>query len=187
MKKYQDSWFAINDYVKYLTDNMRSLVKREIRKYTVKDFYANATEIIRNVVLDINTETEATDKSKPFGRFFSTNGMLVNDVDIIQIAIAKNIAGILELFVLAQDLFVIIEIQRKTDAFWTGQRFSSILVFAKAEVTVAGIKDVEGIALFLMDRQLQDLVIEMIRLLNVADRQKDDGGLNRHMSLLSFL
>ena len=96
LKKYQDSWFAINDYVKYLTDNMRSLVKREIRKYTVKDFYANATEIIRNVVLDINTETEATDKSKPFGRFFSTNGMLVNDVDIIQIAIAKNIAGILE-------------------------------------------------------------------------------------------
>ena len=65
-----------------------------------------------------------------------------------------NSAGILELFVLAQDLFVIIEIQRKTDAFWTGQRFSSILVFAKAEVTVAGIKDVEGIALFLMDRQL---------------------------------
>lgn len=98
-----------------------------------------------------------------------------------------NSAGILEFFVLAQDLFVIIEIQRKTDAFWTGQRFSSILVFAKAEVTVAGIKDVEGIALFLMDRQLQDLVIEMIRLLNVADRQKDDGGLNGHMSLLSFL
>jgi len=98
-----------------------------------------------------------------------------------------NIAGILEFFVLAQDLFVIIEIQRKTDAFWTGQRFSSILVFAKAEVAIAGIKNVKGIALFLMDRQLQDLVIEMIRLLNVADRQKDDGGLNRHMSLLSFL
>lgn len=96
LKEYQDSWFAINDYVKYLTDNMRSLVKREIRKYTINDFYANATEIIRNIVLDINTETEATDEPKPFGRFFPANGMLVNDVDIIQIAIAKGIAAILE-------------------------------------------------------------------------------------------
>ena len=97
LKKYQDFWFAINDYVKYLTDNMRSLIKREIRKYTIKDFYDNATEIIRNIVLDIKTEDDETvDESKSFGRFFPANGMLVNDVDIIQISIAKNIAVILE-------------------------------------------------------------------------------------------
>lgn len=94
LKDYKDSWFAVNNYAKYLCDNMRSLIKREIRTYNIKDFYADSTEIIRNIVLDINTETEATDK--PFGRLFRTNGMLVNDVDIIGIGVEKDIAMILE-------------------------------------------------------------------------------------------
>lgn len=96
LEDYKDSWFAVNNYAKYLCDNMRSLIKREIRTYNIKDFYADSTEIIRNIVLDINTETEATDKPKPFGRLFRTNGMLVNDVDIIGIGVEKDIAMILE-------------------------------------------------------------------------------------------
>ena len=96
LKDYKDSWFAVNNYAKYLCDNMRSLIKREIRTYNIKDFYADSTEIIRNIVLDINTETEAIDKPKPFGRLFKTNGMLVNDVDIIGIGVEKDIATILE-------------------------------------------------------------------------------------------
>lgn len=94
LEDYKDSWFTVNNYAKYLCDNMRSLIKREIRTYNIKDFYADSTEIIRNIVLDINAETEATDK--PFGRLFRTNGMLVNDVDIIGIGVEKNIAMILE-------------------------------------------------------------------------------------------
>ena len=96
LEDYKDSWFTVNNYTKYLCDNMRSLIKREIRTYNIKDFYADSTEIIRNIVLDINTETEATDKPKPFGRLFRTNGMLVNDVDIIGIGVEKDIAMILE-------------------------------------------------------------------------------------------
>lgn len=94
LKDYKDSWFAVNNYAKYLCDNMRSLIKREIRTYNIKDFYADSTEIIRNIVLDINAETE--DADKPFGRLFRTNGMLVNDVDIIGIGVEKDIAMILE-------------------------------------------------------------------------------------------
>lgn len=94
LEDYKDSWFAVNNYAKYLCDNMRSLIKREIRTYNIKDFYADSTEIIRNIVLDISTDTEATDK--PFGRLFRTNGMLVNDVDIIGIGVEKDIAMILE-------------------------------------------------------------------------------------------
>ena len=94
LEDYKDSWFAVNNYAKYLCDNMRSLIKREIRTYNIKDFYADSTEIIRNIVLDISTDTEAIDK--PFGRLFRTNGMLVNDVDIIGIGVEKDIAMILE-------------------------------------------------------------------------------------------
>jgi len=96
LKDYKDSWFAVNNYAKYLCDNMRSLIKREIRTYNIKDFYANSTEIIRNIVLDINTDAETEIADKPFGRLFTTNGMLVNDVDIISIGVEKDIAMILE-------------------------------------------------------------------------------------------
>ena len=96
LEDYKDSWFTVNNYAKYLCDNMRSLIKREIRTYNIKDFYADSTEIIRNIVLDINTDTETEAADKPFGRLFKTNGMLVNDVDIIGIGVEKDIAMILE-------------------------------------------------------------------------------------------
>ena len=96
LENYKDSWFSVNNYAKYLCDNMRSLIKREIRTYNIKDFYADSTEIIRNIVLDINTDTETEAVDKPFGRLFRTNGMLVNDVDIIGIGVEKDIAMILE-------------------------------------------------------------------------------------------
>lgn len=94
LKEYKNSWFTINNYVKYLCDNMRSLIKREVRKYDIKDFYANSTEIIRNIVLDISEAT--TTEDKPFGRLFKANGMLVNDVDIIGVGIERDVAVILE-------------------------------------------------------------------------------------------
>lgn len=89
----KDSWFTINNYVKYLCDNMRTLVKREIRKYNIKDFYSNSTEIIRNIVLDITEDSD-----EPFGRVFTDNGMIVNDVDILDISVDENIAGTLNFY-----------------------------------------------------------------------------------------
>lgn len=88
----KDSWFTINNYVKYLCDNMRTLVKREIRKYNIKDFYSNSTEIIRNIVLDITEDT-----NKP-GRVFTDNGMIVNDVDILDISVDQIIAKTLDFY-----------------------------------------------------------------------------------------
>ena len=85
---YKDNWFAINDYVKYLCDNMRSLVKREVRKYEIKDFYTNSTEILRNIVLDVNKES----KEEPVGRLFRANGMLVTDVNIVEIRVTDAVA-----------------------------------------------------------------------------------------------
>ena len=96
LKEYKDYWFTINNYAKYLCDSMHSLIKREIKKYNIKDFYTNSTEIIRNLVLDININTESEFLDKPFGRLFKTNGMLVNDVDIIGVGVENSVAHILE-------------------------------------------------------------------------------------------
>jgi hypothetical protein len=73
---------------------MRTLVKREVKKYNVRDFYNNYTEIIRNIVLDITEGTEK--KNARFGRFFEKNGMLITDVDIVDIGIERKFATILE-------------------------------------------------------------------------------------------
>jgi len=89
----KESWFTVNNYVKYLCDNMRTLVKREIRKYNIKDFYGNSTEIIRNIVLDITEDAD-----KPIGRVFTDNGMIVNDVDILNISVDQNIAKTLDFY-----------------------------------------------------------------------------------------
>lgn len=78
-KEYQKDWFAIENYVKYLSDNMRSLVKRTVRGYDFNTLYANYTTVIRNAVLDIK------EGKKEEGRLFKVNGMLVTEVDIISL------------------------------------------------------------------------------------------------------
>ena len=92
LEEYKDSWFAINNYVKYLCDSMRSLVKREIKKYNIQDFYTDSTEIIRNLILDVDNPEKKFDD----GRFFEKNGMVVSDVDILDVFVEEKVAKILD-------------------------------------------------------------------------------------------
>ena len=92
LEEYKDSWFTINNYVKYLCDSMRSLVKREIKKYNIQEFYTDSTEIIRNLILDVdNPEKKFND-----GRFFEKNGMVISDVDILDVFVEEKVAKILD-------------------------------------------------------------------------------------------
>lgn len=95
-KRYKDKWFSVENYVKYMCDRERSLIKREAKKYTVEEFYENASDIVRKVALDINDEkinvTEDT-VSNPInrtGRFFKENGMLVHDIEVLSVRIDDN-------------------------------------------------------------------------------------------------
>lgn len=89
LEKDKDKWFSVDNYVKYLTDRERSLVKREAKKYTVEEFYNKANDIVRTIALDINDkkDIEAADSSIPSGRYFKENGMLVHDVEILSVYI----------------------------------------------------------------------------------------------------
>ena len=89
LEEYKDSWFKINNYVKYLCDNMRSLIKREVKKYDINEFYPKYSNIIRNIVLNI----EETENS---GRFFEANGMVVTDVDIINFEMDNKVANLFD-------------------------------------------------------------------------------------------
>ena len=98
LPEYKDKWFSVENYVKFMCDRERSLLKREAKKHTIEDFYANATDIVRDVMLDIckDAECEASDTHKPFGRLFSENGMLVKDVEVLSVSVEAEIANILE-------------------------------------------------------------------------------------------
>ena len=94
LEKYKDKWFSVENYIKYMTDRMRSMLKREAKKYDIQEFYANSTDIVRKVVLDKNTN-EKKDKQLD-GRFFAENGMLVYDVEVLRVNVDSDIAEILE-------------------------------------------------------------------------------------------
>ena len=90
LEEYKDKWFNVENYVKYLCDHMRSLLKREVKKYTIQDFYASSTDIVRNIVLNISDDKESV------GRTFVENGMRVYDVEVLSVSVERLVAEMLE-------------------------------------------------------------------------------------------
>lgn len=89
LPEHKDKWFSVDNYIKHLCDRERSLLKREAKKYTIEEFYANATDIVRNIALDRTEKNTA-------GRFFNENGMLVTDVEVLNIKVEAKIAQMME-------------------------------------------------------------------------------------------
>lgn len=97
LEKYKDKWFSVENYVKYMCDRQRSLLKREAKRYNIEDFYTNASDIVRKVCLALPNENEERGESEVGreGRFFKENGMLVHDVEVLSITVESNVASIL--------------------------------------------------------------------------------------------
>lgn len=91
LEEYKDKWFSVENYIKYLCDRIRSLVKREIKKYEIEEFYNNSTDIIRDIVLNIShdkitkTNEDKPEKKHKDGRLFKENGMFLHDVEVLSI------------------------------------------------------------------------------------------------------
>jgi major vault protein len=101
LEEHKNKWFSVENYVKFLTDRMRSLVKREVKKYSIQEFYSNSTDIVRNIILNIEDVEKASEDTseteiKPIGRFFAENGMFVNDVEVLAIGVEREVARLLE-------------------------------------------------------------------------------------------
>lgn len=98
LESYKDKWFSIDNYVKYLCDRLRSLLKREAKKYTIEEFYQNYADIVRNVAIDVISDNtpDTTAEDKMNGRFFPENGMLVKDCEVLGINVESDVAEILE-------------------------------------------------------------------------------------------
>lgn len=80
-------WFTIENYVKHLCDHIRSILKGEIRKMPVEEFYRTATAVIRDLILGPKA---ADGKVKRPGLLFEENNSQVVDVEVLGVVIADR-------------------------------------------------------------------------------------------------
>lgn len=79
-------WFNVDDYVGLLTDHLRSLLRNEVQKFGIKEFWKNKIDVLRDCVLGVPTE----DTPRP-GKLFEQNGMRIYDLDFIDATIEDEV------------------------------------------------------------------------------------------------
>ena len=72
-------WFNVENYVKFLCDHVRSVLKGTAKKHAIEAFYARSVEVIRDAILG-QPEARA-------GMIFAENGMHVTDVEVLDVTI----------------------------------------------------------------------------------------------------
>jgi major vault protein len=77
-------WFAVENYVKFLCDHVRSVLKGQVRKLPVEDFYAASTDRIRDFILGKSVE------GKRAGMVFVENGMRIADVEVLKVVLQDD-------------------------------------------------------------------------------------------------
>lgn len=82
-----DKWFNVDNYVKLMSDRVRSKVKRTIKSMSIREFYADGYNITRRRILG---EVGSS------GMHFEENGMVIADVDILAISIDSDVEAQLE-------------------------------------------------------------------------------------------
>ena len=89
---FMDKWFSVENYVKYMCDRERALIKRAAKEYTIEEFWQNYSDIVRNIAIDFSEENA----NKPhMGRFFPENGMYVHDCEVLSIEVESDIEDML--------------------------------------------------------------------------------------------
>lgn len=94
-RDYMNKWFSIDNYVKYLCDRERSIIKRMAKNYTIEDFYQNYSTLIRNYAIDEMDEDKNAEPKKKPGRFFKENGMFVYDCEVLDIDVDNDVEELL--------------------------------------------------------------------------------------------
>jgi major vault protein len=80
-----DKWFDVENYVKFLCDHVRSVLKGALKKVRIEEFYANAVELIREIILGKQQKD-----SVRAGMFFPENNMRVGDVEVLRVTVGDE-------------------------------------------------------------------------------------------------
>ena len=95
--KYMDKWFSVENYIKFMCDRERALIKRAAKNYTIEEFWANYGDIVRNVAIDqVEVKPDGAGAGGIHsGLFFHENGMFVNDCEVLSISVDPTIEKLL--------------------------------------------------------------------------------------------
>ena len=89
----KELWFNVENYVKFLTDHIRSLLRNRVKQLGIEQFYSNYIDIIRDTILGKHPEGA---EPRP-GLSFKENGMRVYDLEVLGIQIEnEEISELLE-------------------------------------------------------------------------------------------
>ena len=80
-----EKWFSVENYVKFLCDHLRSLIRAAVKKVGVEEFNDTATELVRDTILGVSKE------DKREGRLFTENNMRVYDVEILSVNVGDRV------------------------------------------------------------------------------------------------
>ena len=84
-------WFEVENYVKLLSDHVRSLLAGVAKKTNIADLYSNAVDFVRDTVLGKKTESGRE------GLLFEECGLRVRDVEVLKVEIQNgDIAHLLD-------------------------------------------------------------------------------------------
>lgn len=85
-------WFALDDYVGFLTEHLRSLLGGVVRQHGVEEFILNAVPIVRDAILGTVGDEGGERPGKPFDE----NRMVIYDVEVLDVRINnEEIAGLM--------------------------------------------------------------------------------------------
>jgi major vault protein len=78
-------WFNVSNYVKLMTQHLRSLVRNKVKKINIEEFNDDAADILRDTILG-----PAEEGKKRAGKTFAENGMNVYDIEVLNITIGDS-------------------------------------------------------------------------------------------------
>lgn len=82
-----EKWFEVDDYVKFLCDNMRSRIRSAVRKKSIQEFYNEPETMLRDIILG----AAGKDGEKRTGTSFEENNLHVYDVEILNVKIMDKL------------------------------------------------------------------------------------------------
>ena len=159
-------WFEVENYVKFLCDHLRSLLRAVVKRHGIEHFYANSAAVLRDTILG----TAGEDGRRP-GRRFEENGMRVYDVEVLEVTIGDE--AIAELLVQAQHAAVQqtlslaaeqrrLEMVRQTEA--VAQQIAEVQSSTRQQATVLKTRETE--------QQLRQQMAELAAKLEIHERQQ---------------
>lgn len=82
-----EQWFNVENYVRFLTDHLRSILRSQLKQIGIEEFYSDAIQRVRDAILGAPTPQGR------HGRVFAENGMRVTDVDVLDVELGDAAIG----------------------------------------------------------------------------------------------